>query len=55
LTYTSRTSFWAVIGTPDERLGERVSAFVVDEETITADNVESHCRERNDPRCSLRE
>ena len=36
----------AVIGTPDERLGETVSAVVVNEEKMTTDNVESHCRER---------
>jgi acyl-CoA synthetase (AMP-forming)/AMP-acid ligase II len=36
----------AVIGTPDERLGETVTAVVVAEEEMTADDVESHCRER---------
>ena len=36
----------AVIGTPDERLGETVTAVVVAEEEMTADSVESHCRER---------
>jgi len=37
----------AVIGTPDDRLGEKVTAVVVrSDDSLTADDVESFCRER---------
>ena len=35
-----------VIGTPHDRLGETVTAVVVAEDEVTADDVEAHCRER---------
>jgi 2-furoate---CoA ligase len=33
----------AVVGMPDERLGERVVAYVVREESVTAEELEAHC------------
>ncbi|MEF8913897.1 class I adenylate-forming enzyme family protein [Natronomonas sp.] len=34
----------AVIGTPHERLGETVTAIIVDDGSLSADDVEEHCR-----------
>ncbi|QLD87944.1 AMP-binding protein [Natronomonas salina] len=36
----------AVIGTPDDRLGETVTAIVVTDGNLTEEAVEAHCRER---------
>jgi long-chain acyl-CoA synthetase len=34
----------AVIGTPHERLGETVTAIIVDDDSLSAEDVEEHCR-----------
>jgi 2-furoate---CoA ligase len=38
----------AVIGEPDEKWGERVVAFVVPGEVVTAEELDRHCRESGD-------
>jgi acyl-CoA synthetase (AMP-forming)/AMP-acid ligase II len=38
----------AVIGIPDERLGERVVAYVVQEEPVTAEELDAHCLAADD-------
>lgn len=36
----------AVIGTPDERLGERVTAIIAGDDSLEAEEIEDHCRRR---------
>jgi long-chain acyl-CoA synthetase len=36
----------AVIGTPHDRLGEMVTAIVVGDDSLSADQIENHCREQ---------
>jgi 2-furoate---CoA ligase len=38
----------AVVGEPDEQWGERVVAFVVPGEVVTAEELDRHCRESGD-------